>query len=126
MKPEAAALLWDAAEALQRILEFTAGQTFETYLTDVLRRSAVERQFEILGEALNQCSRLAPDIAGNIPNLPRIVAFRNMLIHGYASVDHQLVWEAATERAPELLKQIRRLQGVGAMGSDPHGTTLSF
>ena len=49
-------------------------------------------EFEILGEALNQLSHVDPDIAEEIPELPRIVAFRNILIHGYASVDDRLVW----------------------------------
>ena len=65
-------------------------------------RSAVERQFEIVGEALGQLSKLDPATAAQIPDLPRIVAFRNVLIHGYASVDDQLVWEAATSRVDPL------------------------
>ena len=58
-----------------------------------MRRSAVERQFEILGEALNQWSRIEPFISEAIPGLPRIVAFRNLLIHAYSTVDDALVWE---------------------------------
>ncbi|WP_223839911.1 DUF86 domain-containing protein [Saccharopolyspora pogona] len=41
----------------------------------------VERQFEIVGEALNQLSKVDADLAAKVPDLPRIVAFRNILIH---------------------------------------------
>lgn len=72
-------------------------------------RSAVERQFEILGEALNQLSRLDSDMAEKIPDLPRIVAFRNILIHGYASVDDRLVWGIVESRLEPLLDAIAAL-----------------
>lgn len=72
-------------------------------------RSAVERQFEIVGEALNQLARLAPDLAEQIPDLPRIVAFRNILIHGYAVVDNAIVWRAVHENLPGLLSVLERL-----------------
>ena len=65
-------------------------------------RAAVERQFEIMGEALNQLSRRAPDLTARIPELRAIVAFRNLLIHGYASVDDAIVWRAVTEKIPAL------------------------
>ena len=54
-------------------------------------RSAVERQFEIVGEALSQLAKAAPELAAQIPDLPRIVAFRNILRHGYAVVDNTIV-----------------------------------
>lgn len=92
MHPNSAKLLWDAQQAALRITRFTAGQTFEDYGADELLRSGVERQFEIIGEALNQLSRLDPAAAAALPDLPRIVAFRNLLIHGYASVDDRVVW----------------------------------
>ncbi len=72
-------------------------------------RSAVERQFEIVGEALNQLAKLAPDLAAQIPDLPRIVAFRNILIHAYAVVDNAIVWRAVQENVPELLSVLERL-----------------
>ena len=84
MYGDAAKLIWDAQQALQRIQRFVARKDFAAYQSDELLRSAVERQFEILGEALNQLSRLDPNMAEKIPDLPRIVAFRNILIHGYA------------------------------------------
>lgn len=92
MHPDSAKLLWDAQQAGQRITRFIVGKTFAQYAADELLRSGVERQFEIIGEALNQLSRLDPAIATALPDLPRIVAFRNVLIHGYADVDDRIVW----------------------------------
>ena len=66
-------------------------------------RSAVERQFEIVGEGLGEMGRAAPEPAQGVPDLPRIVAFRNLLIHGYAAIDDRLVWEVATERAAPVI-----------------------
>ncbi len=92
MHAEAGKLLWDAQQAAERIARFTAGKGFADYEGDEFLRSAVERQFEIIGEALNQLARVDAAIAGPIPDLARIVAFRNLLIHGYAAVDNRLVW----------------------------------
>ncbi len=92
MHADAGKLLWDARRAAARIARFTAGKHFADYDADELLRSAVERQFEIIGEALNQLARIDPSTASQIPALPRIVAFRNVLIHGYAAVDNRLVW----------------------------------
>lgn len=65
-------------------------------------RSAVERQFQIIGEALNRLSKVDPGTADRVPDLARIVAFRNVLVHGYAQIDDALVWEVASTRVPEL------------------------
>ena len=92
MHADAHKLLWDARQAAERVARFTAGRTFVEYEADDYFRSAVERQFEIVGEAFSQLSRVDPPIAASIPHLPRIVAFRNVLIHGYATVDNKLVW----------------------------------
>ena len=79
------------------------------YQSDELLRHAVERQFEILGKALNQLSRLDADLAEQIPELQRIVAFRNTLIHGYASVDDRLVWGVVESRLEPLLDVVAAL-----------------
>jgi uncharacterized protein with HEPN domain len=97
MHPDSAKLLWDAQLAAQKIARFTAGKTFAQYEADELLRAGVERQFEIAGEALNQLSRLDAETASGIPDLPRIVAFRNVLIHGYASV--MIAWCGALWKA---------------------------
>ncbi|MES2562547.1 MAG: DUF86 domain-containing protein [Pseudomonadota bacterium] len=91
MPPEARKYLWDV-DAARRITRFTYGKSLKEYESDELLRSAVERQFEIIGEALSKFRAVDPESAKAIPELPRIVAFRNILIHGYASVDDKLVW----------------------------------
>jgi uncharacterized protein with HEPN domain len=87
-------------------------RSWAEYETDVLLRSAVERQFEIVGEALSQLGRASPDLAAQVPDLPRIVAFRNLLIHGYAAIDNRLVWEVATDRTTPLLAVLDDLLGA--------------
>ncbi len=95
MDDRAAKYLWDARCAAERIGRFIAGQSYNDYLADEMLRSAVERQFEIIGQALAGLRRVNTDLATGIPDLPRpdlprIVAFRNVLIHGYATVDDRL------------------------------------
>jgi uncharacterized protein with HEPN domain len=64
MPPDRQALLWDALRASDLILEFSAGKSFEEYEADVQLRSAVERQFEIIGEALNRFRGSTPRLRG--------------------------------------------------------------
>lgn len=97
--------MWDAQQACELILIFTRGKSFENYQDDVLLRSAVERQFEIAGEALNQMSKIDSAVAAEIPQLRKVVSFRNVLIHGYSAVDDRAVWTVAVEHV-EPLKQV--------------------
>ncbi|QWF72331.1 DUF86 domain-containing protein [Methylomonas paludis] len=79
MQRDVRAFLWDANQAAEAIQEFVAGKSFADYTADRLLRSAVERQFEIIGEALNQLCRIEPSWAERIPEVPQIVAFRSWL-----------------------------------------------
>jgi len=106
---EAGKFLWDARRAVERVRRFTAGRPLDHYLADELLRSAVERQLEIVGEALAGLRRVAPDLFGSIPDAPRIVAFRNILIHQYAAVDDLLVWGVVQGNVPDLDNALRRL-----------------
>jgi uncharacterized protein with HEPN domain len=95
--------------AASRIASFIEGLTESTYSEDELRKSAVERQFLIVGEALNSLRRVDPVTAARIPDLSRIVGLRNVLAHGYAVVDDAVVWRAASSRAPELRAAVAAL-----------------
>lgn len=70
-------------QAAAAITEFTAGFDAAGYRASPLIRSAVERQFEIIGEALNRLSKEAPEVASRVPDVRKIIAFSNLLIHGY-------------------------------------------
>jgi len=109
MERDPRAYLWDAREASEAILEFVAGKSFDDYVSDRLLRSAVERQFEIIGEALNQLCKIEPQWAERIPDVPQIIAFRNLLIHGYASVNDLTVWRTIEESLPTLYETVTRL-----------------
>jgi uncharacterized protein with HEPN domain len=76
---------------------------------DELRRSAVERQLEIIGEALKHLRNGDPETAQHIPDITRIIGLRNILAHGYTMVDDAVVWSAASQRVPELLAAVDQL-----------------
>jgi uncharacterized protein with HEPN domain len=103
------AFLWDAAEAARAIEGFTAGMDAKSYADSALVNAAVERKFEIIGEALNQLSKLEPSLAARIPELSKIVAFRNQLIHAYVAVDSTVVWNIAQKSVPSLLTVVTAL-----------------
>ncbi len=109
MKPESAALLWDVRGAAERIATFVSGLTESTYRADDLRKSAVERQLEVLGEALKNLRSADPETAAAVPDLARIIGMRNVLAHAYAVVDDGVVWEAATGRVPALVRIVEGL-----------------
>jgi uncharacterized protein with HEPN domain len=90
MERDPRSFLWDAHESADAMLRFVADKSVDDYLVDDMLRAAVERHFEIIGEALNRLAKVSPQLAARIPYLAYAVAFRNMLIHGYASVARQL------------------------------------
>ena len=109
MRPESRKYLWDASQAVDRITRFVAGKTFQAYQADDMLRSAVERQFEIIGESLSQLRTVDAETAASVPESARIAAFRNLLIHGYATVDDKIVWGVVEGSLPQLRDALRRL-----------------
>lgn len=101
--------LFDIIDAGQRLDRFIAGKTWSDYQHDELLRAGVERQFEIIGEALNQLRRQSPDLSVGIREHEKIIGFRNILIHGYAVIEDDVVWSASTEKLPLLLQDVAAL-----------------
>jgi uncharacterized protein with HEPN domain len=94
MSRSAAMYLHDMLRSARAIQQFSEGRDYQDYLSDLLFRSGVERQFEIIGEALNQLGKIDPGAQARVRNFQSIIGFRNILIHGYAELDDSLVWNA--------------------------------
>ena len=106
MQRDARKYLHDIAQAADLIVSFTSGKAFADYQTDAMLRSAVERQLGIIGEALAQLVHLDATIAAKVREYRRIIAFRNILIHGYATVDDRLVWDVVQSKLQGLREDV--------------------
>jgi|ERR1041385_8554517 uncharacterized protein with HEPN domain len=90
MQREVLALLHDIDEAGRAILELAARHTYEDYRTQRWLRSSIEREFTIIGEAVNAALDKEPELP--ITDARDIIAFRNILVHRYRSVEASEVW----------------------------------
>jgi uncharacterized protein with HEPN domain len=114
MRVEAKKYLFDIVHAAASAISFTAGKTFTEYESDAMLRSAVERQLEIVGEALAQLARVDPATASSVSEYRRIIAFRNILIHGYAEIDQRIVWDVLNTKLPVVRSEAEALLGSSA------------
>lgn len=93
----------DAAKAIQR---FTAGVSLEQFKANEEKYEAVNRKFEIIGEAAR---RLSPSARQNFPEIPwkLVTAMRNILVHDYDDVDLDIVWETVQRDVPPLISRLQ-------------------
>ncbi len=113
MQLESKKYLFDIQQAAGLVSEFTRGKTLISYRDDPFLRSAVERQFEIIGEALHRLSRSDPETIARISEYRRIIAFRNVLIHGYDALSHDVVWDIIQTKLPLLRREVAEIMAVG-------------
>lgn len=83
------------------------GRQYEVFETDVVYRKFVERNIEILGEAMNRILKLNPDI--NISSARKIVDTRNYVIHAYDSLKPDILWAIVINHIPRLKAEINQL-----------------
>ena len=102
MQRDPKSLLWDAHEAAEVIAAVTAGKSFADFDRDIVLRSAGERQFEIIDEALAQLARIDAAIAQKCPICGRSSPFATSWIPGYATVDPARVWRVIEDNLPPL------------------------
>jgi uncharacterized protein with HEPN domain len=118
MRPEVLKFLHDIQQACERVEQFTAGKTVDEFRNDAQLRSAVERQFITIGEAIQQMLRIEPDLTNSITDCRRVVNFRNVMVHGYAQIVADTVWGVVESGLPILHAEVRHMIGRDA-GASP-------
>jgi uncharacterized protein with HEPN domain len=109
MQSDSKKYLFDIRRASQLIAEFCSERSFEDYVADDMLKSAVERQFGIIGEALSRLTKADAPVASRITDSRRIIAFRNILVHGYATVDDRIVWGVIETNLSGLIESVELL-----------------
>lgn len=117
MAREPAAFLWDVQFACKAVQGFLHGVSFERFTGDLLLCSGVERQLQNMGEALAQLPRLDPELVMQVPEHRAVIGFRNVLVHGYATLDQQVVWTAVHRDLPNLLQAVE--SALSKLGPPP-------
>jgi len=103
MNDETRKNLIDILQATEEIQDFVCGMDFKAFQNNSVTKRAVERDFEIIGEALNRIKYTDNELLEKISEQHRIIGFRNILIHGYDIVDEAIVWQAVTNHLPILI-----------------------
>ena len=100
--------LFDIEKSIEEIEIFMKGvNTFEEYEKNLLLKRAIEREIEIIGEAMNRILKIDDSI--KITNSRQIVSTRNKIIHGYDDVDDLLIYGIIKKHIPSLKKEISKL-----------------
>jgi uncharacterized protein with HEPN domain len=99
------ALLDDILQAAKAIHRFTRGVSLDDFKANEEKYEAVNRKFEIIGEASR---RLSPEARSTFPEIPwkLITAMRNILVHDYNDVDLHVVWDTAHRNIPPLIERL--------------------
>ena len=109
MQPEIRRYLDGILDAANLLNTFNSDKTFADYANDPLLRSATERQFGIIGEAISKPAKINEPTAARITDYRRIISFRNILIHDYDAVDNLVVWEILKHKLPILILEVDTL-----------------
>jgi len=111
MEIEIKSWLYDILQSIEEIEEFFAGKPkkFDDFKADIKTKRAVERDLEIIGEAVNRI--LQKDNKIIIPNARKIIDTRNRIIHGYDSVSDDIIWGIIIKYLPELKNEVKKLIG---------------
>ena len=101
--------LFDILKAIEEIDSFFTADSknFDDYIKDVKTRRAVERNIEIIGEAINRITKQYPNIL--IENSRNIVGTRNKIIHSYDNISDELIWSIVINHLPGLKKEVQNL-----------------
>ena len=98
--------LFDLLEAADAVASFVEDRDLADYRASLMLRSAVERQLEIIGEAMARALSIEPELETRLPDARRVIDFRNVVAHGYDLLDDSRVWDVAVRLVPELRESV--------------------
>jgi uncharacterized protein with HEPN domain len=113
MRLDTLGALYDIQTSAHYIFEDTAGATYAIFLSDRRMRQLVERNFLIIGEAINRIRRREPETLARITATPAIVGLRNVLSHEYDVIDYEQIWQTVQESLPLLSQEVAELLREG-------------
>ena len=119
MQLETLGILLDVRDAARFVVTVAADASVETFVSDRLRRDAIERNLITIGEAINRLRRRDPATVERISNVGEIIGMRNVLIHQYHEIDDAVVWRAVQVNVPVLLREVGRLLEEGQRDDAP-------
>lgn len=99
----------DILRSIQEIESFCHGKTFHDFQEDRGLQLIIERELEIIGEALARLRRDHPTLADRIHNIHKIVGLRNVLAHGYDILEHEILWDIVENKISVLKHDIQRI-----------------
>ena len=102
-------LIEDVLRCIKEVEVFCRGKTFHDFQEDRGLQLIVERELEIIGEALARLRREHPTLADQIPDLRKIVGLRNVLAHGYGILEHEILWDIVVNKLSVLKRDIQRM-----------------
>ena len=101
--------LHDIVNCSEFVLQLTKGKSVDDYRNDRVFRSALERELQIIGEAMLQLDHISPETVERISQHRNIIGFRHVLVHGYDGLDPDTVWNVVETKIGLLLKQAKEL-----------------
>ena len=105
MEDDVKTWLLDVQNAISEIYSFLPEKKdFFVYKADLKTKKAVERNVEIIGEAINRVLKLEPEIS--ITNARNIVNTRNRIIHSYDNISDEIIWTIVVRELPILEKEV--------------------
>jgi uncharacterized protein with HEPN domain len=109
MRHNPSKLCEDILQSIQEIEGFCRGKTFHDFRDDRALQLIIERELEIIGEALARLRRDHPNLAEEIHDVHKVVGLRNVLAHGYDVLEHEILWDIVENKLPILKADILRL-----------------
>lgn len=114
MRHEPKKLVEDISRAIDEVATFCAGKSFCDIENDRQLQLVVERELEIIGEALARLKRDHLSLALRIPDAEKIIGMRNVLAHGYDVLEYEILWDVVENKLPDLKDCLKRLDGCSS------------